>query len=53
MWRKIHICSKIKNLDKYVCFINTEDKSRFAENLMKILFKCIYVVDYGQEVFNI
>ena len=35
------------------CFINTEDKSRLAENFMKILFKCINVVDYGQEVFNI
>ena len=31
----------------------TEDKSRLAENLMKILFKCINVVDYGPEVFSI
>ena len=30
-----------------------KDKSRLAENLMKILFKCINVVDYGPEMFNI
>ena len=56
MWRKIRICSSIKNLDEYVCFMYTEDKSRLAENLMKTLFKCINsinVVDYGPEVFNI
>ena len=28
-------------------------KKRLAENLMKICFKCINVVDYGPEVFNI
>ena len=52
MWRKIRIYPLIKNLDEYVRFMNTEYKSRLAENLMKILFKC-NVVDYGPEMFNI
>ena len=43
----------MKNLDEYVCFLYTEDESRLAENLMKIWFKCINVVDYGPEVFNL
>ena len=34
-------------------FYYTEDKSRLAEKLIKILFKCFNVVDYGPEVFNI
>ena len=34
-------------------FFYTENKSRLAENFMKILLKWINVVDYGPEVFNI
>ena len=48
------MCSKIKNLDEYICFIYmyAEDTSRRAENLMKIWFKCINImVDYGPEAF--
>ena len=42
-----------QEFDEYICFVNTEDKSRLAENLMKIWFKCFNVVDYGPEVLNI
>ena len=46
------MCSKIKNLDEYICFIYVyaEDASRRAENLTKTWFKCINMVDYGPEV---
>ena len=49
------MCSKIKNLDEYICFIYmyADDTSRRAENLMKIWFKCINMVDYVPEVFYI
>ena len=49
------MCSKIKNLDEYISFIYMygEDTSRRADNLMKMWFKCINMVDYGLEVFYI